>query len=321
MNKRFRLIAMILSLTVAFGTPAYGWDNLGHMAVAAVAYQQLKPAVKDRVDALLRLNPDRKNWLKLIPAHTSADKRRTMVFMIAATWPDRIKSMSNYTDAASLPGSGGNRPDPNDPRSSQNIGYADLLRHKYWHFVDEPFTQEPGTHLEPVPSPNALTQITTFRQVLASNRPDALKSYDLSWLLHIVGDVHQPLHSAARFGAIHPHGDAGGNLVTVCDPGCVKLHAFWDDLLGTSDKPADALTVALSLAAAPAALANVADASKWVDESFQAAQQSVYVTPVGLGQGKFTLTQPYENNARALARERVALAGARLANILNNELK
>jgi hypothetical protein len=37
------------------------------MMVAAVAYQKLNQATKDRVDALLLLNPDRDNWLDLIP--------------------------------------------------------------------------------------------------------------------------------------------------------------------------------------------------------------------------------------------------------------
>jgi len=69
------------------------------MAVAYVAYQQLSPEKKDRVDALLKLNPDRKNWLVLIPKGTSKEDRRAMIFMIAATWPDRIKGMkTTYTN-------------------------------------------------------------------------------------------------------------------------------------------------------------------------------------------------------------------------------
>src|SRR5262245_44384541 len=87
-----------------------------------------------------------------------------------------------------------NRP-PNDPSAGQNIGYDDLARHKYWHFVDLPFSDD-HTTLPTVPTPNAETQIAAFRAVLAteSNDPklEKLKSYDLSWLLHLVGDVHNP---------------------------------------------------------------------------------------------------------------------------------
>jgi hypothetical protein len=47
----------------------------------------------------------------------------------------------------------------------------------------------------------------------------------------------------------------------------------------------------------------------------------VYVGPVGPGKGPFTLTPEYLATAQQVARERVALAGARLANLLNGELK
>jgi len=51
-----------------------------------------------------------------------------MVFMVAATWADRIKSDPDYhTDGTH----NGNRP-PNDPTAGQNIGFDDLARHKYW---------------------------------------------------------------------------------------------------------------------------------------------------------------------------------------------
>ena len=44
------------------------------------------------------------------------------------------------------------------------------------------------------------TQIVAFRKTLGdSGASDELKSYDLVWLLHLVGDVHQPLHATTRF--------------------------------------------------------------------------------------------------------------------------
>src|SRR5499433_3304012 len=184
------------------------------MMVAAVAYQKLNQATKDRVDALLLLNPDRDNWLELIPATTPASKLKMMVFMVAATWADRIKSDPDYhTDGTH----NGNRP-PNNPSASQNIGYDDLARHKYGHFVDLPFTQD-NTPLPPVPTPNVRTQIEAFREVLASDKPDALKSYDLSWFLHLIGDAHQPLHCTTRIGATQREGDDGGNGVKLNSPG------------------------------------------------------------------------------------------------------
>ena len=195
MKDYVRFVSGALALILASTSTSHAWNAQGHMMVAAVAYNNLTQQTKDRVDALLLLNPDRDNWFALIPQGASATKKKKMVFMIAATWADRIKSDPDYhTDGTH----NGNRP-PNDPSASQNIGYDDLARHKYWHFKDLFFSQD-NTPLPTVPTPNAETQIDTFRAVLASNKPDALKSYDLSWFLHLMGDVHQPLHCTARVG-------------------------------------------------------------------------------------------------------------------------
>ncbi|MGR6783121.1 S1/P1 nuclease, partial [Aeromonas veronii] len=72
-----------------------------------------------------------------------------------------------------------------------------------------------------------------------SDANDDTKSYDLVWLVHIVGDVHQPLHSAGRVSASDTEGDAGGNKVKLfCERGGPdNLHSFWDGLPGTERKP------------------------------------------------------------------------------------
>jgi hypothetical protein len=305
----------MLALTIVGSAPAYSWDDEGHMMVAAVAYQRLTQPIKDRVDQLLLLNPDRGNWLTLIPPGTSAARTKMMLFMIAATWPDRIKSDPAYHDDGTHHG---NRP-PNDPSASQNTGFDDVARHKYWHFIDVPFSRD-GTALPPIPTPNAQERIAVFRGVLASSSPDPLKAYDLSWLLHLIGDVHQPLHCVTRVSATSPEGDDGGNGVTLTAP--KNLHTFWDDVLGTGKKPSTAMTAAAQVPAAPAGQAGDLDVQHWIDESVNAAKTAAYKNPpIGKGNGPFTLTPTYKARAKTLAQQRVALAGARLAKILNEELQ
>ena len=317
MKKLSRFTASALLLILVLSVTSYGWSDTGHMAVALVAYKKLTPQTRARVDDLVRLNPSLCDWSDRIPAGTAADKKRMMLFMLAATWPDEIKGDGLHV--ADGP-AGGNRP-PNDGTAARNIGYSDTAMHKYWHFIDRPFSPD-GTPLEEPPEPNAETQIAAFRAVLASDSPDSLKSYDLMWLLHLVGDVHQPLHCTARFIQGQPHGDDGGNLVTVRDLGVTKkLHGFWDGLLGTSRDPAVAVTVGEGLGAAPAGEASNLNASDWINDGFEIAKSSVYKQPIGVGSGPFTITSSYRNASRALARQRVALAGARLANILNAELR
>jgi len=82
-----------------------------------------------------------------------------------------------------------------------------------------------------------------------------------------------------------------------------------------------AISAAKKLPKAPAGLAAKSNEADWVQESFQAAQDDVYKAPVGAGDGPFTLTTAYKAAATKLARARIALAAARLANLLNNELK
>lgn len=311
-----RFLAFLLVFILVLNAPMFGWDNLGHMAVAYVAYQHLNGPTRTRVNNLLKLNPDYQRWKSAVPSGTSAVKSKTMIFMMAATWPDFIKSKSGYTDDGT---EGGNRPD--GTTSIQNIGYSDYLHHKYWHFVDTPFSKD-GTPLPALPTPNAETQITTFRSVLASNDPDEKKSYDLVWLEHLVGDIHQPLHAATRVNSGDSEGDHGGNLVKLCVAPCRReLHAFWDDLLGTGSSVATAITVGRRLSDPDATAAAKKDSGDWAKESFEAAKQSVYTSPIGDGDGPFTITPAYRAQAKTLARERVALAGVRLANLLNEELK
>jgi acid phosphatase len=284
------------------------------MEVAQIAWDALAPAVRARAAELLRLNPQYVAWT----VNIAAEKRDQIAFVRAATWPDFIRGAHAYTSDGP---DNGNRPPPR-PEASQNIGYSDHFMHKYWHFIDEPFSTD-GSPLQPPPSPNAQTQIALFRKALASPlTSDDVKSYDLAWLLHLVGDVHQPLHATARFTSGQPNGDAGGNLVMIDCAGCqeTNLHRFWDDTPGVGDNADDAIAAARTLPAADPRQAAVRDEKVWIDESFEIAKSVVYQTPIGAGAGPFTLTDGYKTTAALTARQRVALAGARVALLLNTAL-
>jgi hypothetical protein len=318
---RLRSLAVVgLAITVSSSSLA-AWDNFGHMVVAAAAYQQLNPAARARVGQLLALNPSFQTWMTQVPANASAADIGAFMFMLAATWPDAIKRDGLYHNDGAQ---NGDR--PTGPDANRNTGYDDFNRHRYWHFVDQPFTQD-GTSLAgaSVPEPNAGTEIAVFRAVLSSSQPDPLKSYDLVWIEHLVGDVHQPLHASTRVSSTHIAGDAGGNLVAFCSATASScsgnLHAFWDDVLGTSNSLASAKAFAAGLTVPTTTPADIIDARTWIAESFQLAQTAVYVGPVQAGDGPFRATDAYATMARATARLRVALAGARLAALLNAELR
>jgi hypothetical protein len=321
--KRWILCSVICGL---LATSLVAWGPIGHMTVAYAAYQRLTPATKARVRDLLKLNPDYESWDKQIPAGTSPEDHDRIIFVAAAVWADDIKGEARYSDDG--PEKGGNVPD--GASSSQNVGYSDLLRHRYWHFVDVPFSPD-GTKLPTIPAPNAETQIDAFRAVLASDQPDELKSYDLVWLLHLVGDIHQPLHGTTRVTQEDPQGDAGGNKVKLLGDASSNLHSYWDDLPGSDAqfcaKKVHCVERAVVLGnALPAAALKAASATKtavWVHESFEAARTVVYQRPIGPKEGPYTIVpfSAYEVRAERLAQARIALAGARLAQVLNHELK
>ncbi len=130
------------------------------------AWDQLTPKTKARVSQLLRLNPDQPDWTDGFPSK----QKSKAAFTRASGWADDIKRKSDYTDDGET---------PFGPVSSRNIGYADKLMHRCWHYKDIPFSPD-NTPTHDVPDPNAETQIIAFRDTLASQAAsDDLKSYDL----------------------------------------------------------------------------------------------------------------------------------------------
>lgn len=309
-NRKIILTALLIALACPM---VQAWNSVGHMTVAYVAYQKLSPAEKARVSVLLQLNPNYQQWLTYIPSGTSGADRDMYVFMMAATWPDEIKAMGSHFVGTDTP--------PHAEQATLNDGYTAMKTHKYWHFSNLPLGSDTANPA-PLSVPTVTQKITAFRAALASNEADPIKSYDLVWLIHLVGDVHQPLHCSTRVSAANPKGDEGGNLVVVNGP-AKELHAFWDGALGEGDTKnfMTAVKVGGSLPEPDAALVTDDKEDDWAAESYALAKSSVYVDPIGPGLGPFTVTAAYTANAQQIAKQRVALAGARLANLLKTALQ
>jgi hypothetical protein len=297
-------LALALAAALLAATPAAAWNARGHMIVAAKAWQHLTPQSRTQVARLLRHNPLYADWTQGI---APADRAR-VAFIRAATWPDIIKGQgAGYTNDRIT-----------GPDARRNTGYDDCNRHGYWHYKDLPFSPD-GTALRLAPEPNAETQIDLFAATLAdASAGDEVKAYDLVWLLHLVGDVHQPLHATARYIAADPDGDGGGNQVCLIgDCRFNNLHSFWDGALGSTQSLPSVTRAAAALPNPNAARANILTPSVWFSESLALARAQVYRSPIGNGLGPYTLTQAYRTNAGRVATARAALAGVRLANVIN----
>ncbi len=332
-------ILALMAAAAAISTPANSWNARGHMTVAAIAWEKMDAATKRRAIALVKLNPDYSLWMSR-PGISSLPEaaRDRIAFMEAATWPDDLKQRVCSGAPTCIIDEGYT---PADPDADQNIGYRDRRLRRYWHFKNLPFSTD-GTPTRPFFRVNAETQIGALSQTLGDTAlsQDA-RSFNLVWLLHLVGDVHQPLHATARFTADDENGDSGGNGVIVCKPHparCVtrgrpdSLHGLWDDAIGTGSsataaaRKADGYLAQLrdrtSFLSRIVGNANLnAPVADWMTESLAIAKLHAYAAPVGAGRGPHFPDTTYRNNAGSIAEQRIVIAGLRLANLLNDRLR
>jgi len=140
-----------------------------------------------------------------------------------------------------------------------------------------------------------------------------------------VGDVHQPLHAA-------DHHDRGGNEVKVrysYQQGqkrrsrTTNLHSYWDSVtvgrLGSSPESIANMVIS-DVPAVPTGVWQDTAPEAWARSSFDVAQRVAYNLPAS-SSGTVTLTSGYATRATGAARKQLALAGYRLANLLNGSLQ
>jgi S1/P1 Nuclease len=126
-------------------------------------------------------------------------------------------------------------------RWSDDIRRADKQHHRGpWHYTNWPF--KPLGQLASVqirdPEPvNILTAMAENESVVKKENDSERRAIALASLVHLVGDIHQPLHTAQIFTVDYPKGDRGGNeiCVRVTQAGQpMDLHRFWDGVITSS---------------------------------------------------------------------------------------
>lgn len=290
-------------------TPANAWDATGHSIIAAIAYDRLTPRTRARVDDLLRHHPDYETILtRGAPADPAA--RARFAFLAAAVWPDIIKGDPRFWD---------------DTRTDATPtallpGFPDMKRHTNWHYYDTPYAPD-GAAAEKQPPPSALSELPRLIRELG-RAPQQEVIYDLPWFEHVEGDVHQPLHAIGRFLQSKKGSDQGGNRVYVLHG--ATLHSLWDSACGR-DLSSTYITkfAAQAVAEFPAPQRIEKNPKKWIEESARIAIAQVYTfgNETGSREHPLHLPESYVENAKKVARARAAMAGYRLAAVLNERLK
>jgi hypothetical protein len=156
------------------------------------------------------------------------------------------------------------------------------------------------------------------------------KAIAICWLVHLVGDIHQPLHCSEFYSPEFKKGDKGGNSIWVkvdSTGAAVKLHSYWDGLLGKSEKYKSIYQQSLVLLKQIKVKKMEADSSyiSWSDESFELAKTAVYLNgklPALTGVSKKE-TAPivpdcnaYNKASATIAEKQIVKAGYRLSKIM-----
>ncbi len=282
---------LLLALTLCLASPlCHAWNAAGHRLVAVIAWEQLSPTSRELIGSILASHPDYERWVQKAKSGDSPD-----IFAEASTWPDDIRNDPRFDDESG--------------KVPAIAGLPDNRRHKNWHYVD---LRADGSVKEGLLD----QQIERLREVLRSTADMAQISYALPWLLHLVADIHQPLH-------VGRHGDEGGNHVEIENPfnrrlPFSSLHTYWDDLPGAPwlrGKRLKQRAHDLIERYPPPPQANV---RRWRDESHRLLAQAY---PNAEGSLLPIITEEFQRWAIGIAEQRIVEAGYRLGRLLEETLK
>lgn len=293
-----------LGLTLLLPLHALAWNSAGHRLIASIAWEKLSSEARAESSRLLREHPNYERWRR----KAGVDAPERIVFIEASTWPDEIRKDRRFYSA------GKEEPTPTLP------GFPDMERRGDWHYVNRPLDDSPSIY----PLTGQIDkQLVAQAKILGSREASGVdRHYALPWLIHLVGDAHQPLHASVRLNAAG-RWDKLGDGETIINPFNPRkksstLHAFWDDLPGPSGLRGERLDTAThALLALYPRPPRSRSSDKWLEESWQIARQSAYpeseeATP--------TISEAFFETSREIANRRVTEAGYRLAELLNRLL-
>ncbi len=190
-----------------------------------------------------------------------------------------------------------------------------------WHYINLPYSPDHHRSFRPYPQ-NVVWAINQSEQVLSSpTANDYEKALFLRFLVHFVGDVHQPMHTITRFTKAWPYGDKGGNQFPIKDSHAKSLHQLWDQGVGSFGngalmaKQVRKMSTDIEQAYPPSTFKGRLSDDKpqdWAQESHELAIKYAYNT-----NPYQSISKAYRAEGQIISQKQLALAGYRLANVLN----
>lgn len=329
-------IWIVLLCGMGLQSSAYGWDAVGHRLTAAVALTYLSDDKQALLIQLLQQHPRfQEDFIDNMPASVQGANQQVQQQWLlgqAAFWPDTARGLPeqdarrfnrptwHYTDGAWVRGSA----------SEQGNMYISM----------PPFADIEGEPSESIRSEqqahNIVTALDFNTRILADvtqSGPD--RAVALCWVLHLMGDIHQPMHAGSLYSStLFATGDRGGNRInTVSGTGnTVNLHALWDRAISNDGVAGnlDQILAEQELVSRPRIQGVASDWTQWLAESRRLLLSLAYSDNIKAAvanaerQGTELPTQQlvsrYINSMQRLARQRLGLAGLRAAIWIENSL-
>jgi S1/P1 Nuclease len=284
-----KLLLTAAALAALISSQAFAWGDLGHEVTALIAYRHLSPTARAALDTMLASDTD---------TLTAGD------FASRATWADKYRNTHRETAAWHFVDIEIDQPDLKDAC----FGFP-ALQTAQW------ASQGPAQDC-------VVNKIDEFAAELKSaSTAAAERLLALKFLIHFVGDLHQPLHAA-------DHHDRGGNCISLSPPqgAQTNLHAYWDvsvvnGLGQAAAQIAEQLDAHLSAA-------DIKDWSRgtpqsWAIDTFAVGRRDAYALPsrpTCQSGGSVALSPAYLGQAEKDAATQLQKAAIRLAAVLNAAL-
>lgn len=264
--RRAYRIVILASALLAWASGVHAWDHPSHMITAAIAFGEIeraRPELIKKIELVFMAHPDTSPFW--VAAGDSRGKERAKrMFIEGARWADDTKGTIH------------DRPTWHTAR---------------WAIVAEnapPEAKAAAEARKSRPAGQAIEALVMNYAMLSSPETNpAERASALSWLLHIVGDIHQPLHVSDQFSKEFPAGNAAGTQEYVMDPVNnipIPLHLLWDSniyrstALDAIEKTARKLMKKYPRSAFPElkGFKGADDFEKWARESYDVAVDFAY---------------------------------------------
>jgi hypothetical protein len=208
-RSKFQLVILVFAL-LACSSGVHAWDHPSHMTTAAIAFAEIeraRPELIEKIGLILLAHPDPSPFWVMVSDAKGKERVRRM-FIEAARWPDDAKGTMH------------DRPTWHTAR---------------WAVVAKdapPEAKAAAAARKGRPAGHAIEALVLNSAMLSDIETNPTeRASALSWVLHMVGDIHQPLHVSDLFSKEFPAGNAAGTLEWVADPmgkSAMPLHMLWD---------------------------------------------------------------------------------------------